>query len=429
MFDFGKVRQLRQKVKKLVIKNPGSIPATAILRLQKSTAFRVLETREYTLMPKEVKAFSVEFCPQSEDVFDETLQVDTLCNPYERVKIQLKGEGYFDILAFEDLEDKQDILVYEDIILHPSDLNLKPEPRRIPMKRLKDGRTIYDLTLPGESSPVLTSRDVKVRNYSENSIQFNWKDTHPLIQVKPSRGNIGGKKARTFSIRLLNQNISEFLTLSTRLQMEFEEIVYVHAERKAVSDAWDSTLRIREMLTREALKQHLLVWESENLKSKDNTIVLKGQNENGLFEVYRQLPTPDYQILRPSLDKKDSKLKKPKSGVRAITLDIKAALDVPRLECNTQEIVFLPTKMYSERVFSFSLRNHSKIKIPIICKIVKPGDFGHEHIPDSGYFSVTPSEKVLEKESDNEFIVKFQPLECNPDIDRVLMLHTPSSKP
>jgi hypothetical protein len=419
---------MRNKVKQLIIKNPGSIPATAILRLKKSSAFKILETREYTLMPKETKAFSIQFTPRDEKVFDEKLEVETLCNPYEKIQINLRGEGYFDILAFEDLGDKQDILLFDDIILSPDNLNCKPEVLRLPMKTLKNSRVIYDMTLSSEISPKLMTREIKVRNYSDKTIRFEWKDIYNKILIKPKMGHIGGNKTRTFKISILNRDISDYLCIDTRLNMEFEEIINVSQETQTLFDTWDCTLRTREMVERDALKQLILVWENENLKSKETVINLKGENKDGFYEVYKQLKEPHYEVVVKEVDKKQMKNKKIKTGKRSITLDVKASLDIPKIKCNVEEIVFLPTKMYSERIFNFSVRNQSKIKIPLICKIEQEDLQESTLIPDPGYFSVTPQERILEKETDNEYLIKFQPLECNPDIDRVLLLCMPPSK-
>jgi hypothetical protein len=411
-----------------VIKNPGSIPATAILRLQKISSFKILETREYTLMPKETKAFSIEFSPKDEKIFDEKLEVETLCNPYEKIKINLRGEGYFDILAFEELGDKQDILVFDDIILDKDNLNCKPEINRLPIKTLSNSRIIYDMTLTSESSPKLMKRKIKVRNYSDKTVRFEWKDIYSKIMIKPKIGHIGGNKTREFTIAILNKEISDFLCIETRLQLEFEEILNVSEVSKVEFETWDCLIREREMVNREELKHLLLIWENENIKSKDTILSYKGENKDGLYEVYKKKDEPNYEIIVKETEKKPKKNVKVKSGKRSITLDVKADLDIPKIKCNVEEIMFLPTKMYSERIFTFSVRNESKIKIPLICEIVQFDPEQNTIVADSGYFTITPENKLLEKESDNEFLVKFHPLECNPDIDRVLMLCMPSSK-
>ena len=423
VFDFGKVRKDRRKVKKLVIKNPGSIPATVILKLEKSEAFTILKTREYTLMPKETKAFEIEFGPKKEEKFKEILYVNTVNNPYEKIQMELTGEGYFDILAFEDLEDRQDTLQFEDIWLTPSALQAEPTFLSEPVKKLKNNKIIYDLTLQSEQFPKLAIQPVKVCNYSENTVRFEWIMNSPMVDIKPQIGRIGGLATREFKVRVLNRGISESRLLKAKAFLEFEEIMNVTGVNQKVFDGWDNRLRLKRLVNREDLKKHLLVWESENSRTKENVFEFKGANHEGLYEIFYEMPEPAFESVLPEADKRQVKNKKVAKGPRGINLDIEAAIDIPKIECELQEIVFDATMMYSERTFSFNVTNHSKIKIPVFCQIFKTDN--EEQVPDCGYFSVSPMERILGPGSVNEFTVKFLPLECDQDLDRTLHLCMP----
>ena len=61
----------------------------------------------------------------------------------------------------------------------------------------------------------------------------------------------------------------------------------------------------------------------------------------------------------------------------------------------------------------------------MFCAMVKTTGINEEVVPDCGYFSINPSEKILDKESESEFMLKFHPLECDGHIDRILLLCLP----
>jgi hypothetical protein len=418
---------MRKKIKKLVIKNPGSIPATVIFKLPNNPSFTILKTKEYTLMPKESKAFELEFCPKTEESFCETLLVSTVNNPYEKIKIQLMGEGYFDILAFEDLEDRQDTLIFPDIVLTHDALNVEPESVDLPIKILKNNKIVYDVTLPGEQYPKLATKKVKVRNYSNKTVRFEWVTPTALIEVRPSVGHIGGLKTREFKVMIYNKGLTEFKIINSKLQLEFEEILNMSEESDKVFEGWDNRARLKKTVNREDLKNHLLMWENQNKETTNTTFNIQGANDEGLFEVFYEMPEPEFEKVLKE-EKKPVKGKKTKTGPRSISMEVHAAIDIPRVTCDVQEIIFDRTMMYSERVFSLVLKNLSQIQVPIFCKIVKWNPETQEEVPDCGYFAVSPMERILLKESDNEFMVKFLPLECDFDVDRTLQFCLPPSK-
>ncbi len=63
-----------------------------------------------------------------------------------------------------------------------------------------------------------------------------------------------------------------------------------------------------------------------------------------------------------------------------------ATSDYARYEASVNEIFFKPTLMYTSRVYTFTIKNPSLIKIKYFLKIVSC----ENGVPDSGYYSVSP---------------------------------------
>lgn len=70
---------------------------------------------------------------------------------------------------------------------------------------------------------------------------------------------------------------------------------------------------------------------------------------------------------------------------------------------------FKDTKMFTSRVHSIKIDNSSYVQIDYAFEFFDE----YSGTTNSGYFSVTPSEGVLHKESSKEFLIKFSPTECD----------------
>ena len=443
IINFGKVRLNKKQVKKLVVRNPGNIPATASIRGHPPKIFRILETLEYSLMPKEVKAFRVQFEPTEPGVFEHTFSIETISNPYEKYMVHLKGEGYFDIVAFENLPEGSDELDFEDIVLSRSELEREPEKLAWPLIRLKnpEPRSIYDMTLPPERPSKLNEKIVRVKNFSNHVIRYEWRTPSDVLQVKPSRGHVEGQHFAEFKIRVLNQSLPEESDLDLPLEMAFQEIIPVNGE--SVSEVflrWDDSKKLKFMMDRDQLKQKLLNWELEhNRPTNEEGVQIEGENEHGMFEVFDMLPEPGYEVIQPDLQSgksgkpgAQSKYGKNKGAkqpeMRTISLRVKARIGVPKISSSVEEVLFSSTMMFSERLFSFKVFNESRVRLPVRIKIMNLMESQDiNSAEDPGYFTVSPADKTLEPESESDFIIKFQPLECEDNTERILLVCLPQS--
>lgn len=59
-----------------------------------------------TVMARQQAEFEVEFHPEVSQSFEATMQLMVKDNPYEKTLIQLLGEGYRDIISFDNISCK-----------------------------------------------------------------------------------------------------------------------------------------------------------------------------------------------------------------------------------------------------------------------------------------------------------------------------------
>jgi hypothetical protein len=102
----------------LVLKNEGSVAATARFDPLKSDAFGFAANLTHTLTPKTYHGFDIRFCPQEPGVQKYLLTFNTAHNPYEQHKVMIVGEGYAETVTFEGLpKELEDELQLGDSIV------------------------------------------------------------------------------------------------------------------------------------------------------------------------------------------------------------------------------------------------------------------------------------------------------------------------
>ena len=140
-------------------------------------------------------------------------------------------------------------------------------------------------------------------------------------------------------------------------------------------------------------------------KKKEDFIPPKPQippNEKEEVQLEEPLPEPPHSVV-PNTEK-------------AIPTKIFAKIDGVKYECDTTEIYFKSTMMYTARTFTFKMKNTSIIHLNYGWRFIQP-DTG---VPDLGFYSITPKEGTIRPESEESFEVKFQPTEVEERMDRLL---------
>lgn len=98
-------------------------------------------------------------------------------------------------------------------------------------------------------------------------------------------------------------------------------------------------------------------------------------------------------------------------GVEALQLQLKTSLvcDFARYECATTRLDFKPTLMYAQRTHKFTIKNTSLINLNFNFKIAHP----QTGMLDAGAFSIFPKRGSIAPGCDDNFEVKFAPMEVD----------------
>jgi hypothetical protein len=99
-----------------------------------------------------------------------------------------------------------------------------------------------------------------------------------------------------------------------------------------------------------------------------------------------------------------------------VILKTSCVIDYAGYECTIKNVDFKPTLMYAQRTFKFTIKNTSHIGLNYNFKIAN----SMTGILDAGPYNIMPKKGVIAPGCDDNFIVKFNPLEVETDMSRIL---------
>ena len=101
---------------------------------------------------------------------------------------------------------------------------------------------------------------------------------------------------------------------------------------------------------------------------------------------------------------------------KAVVLKTSCVIDYAAYECTVSKVEFKPTLMYAQRTFKFTIKNTAQIDLKYNFKIAN----SMTGILDAGPYSIMPKRGAIAPGCDDNFIVKFNPLEVEADMSRIL---------
>lgn len=116
---FRKTRNGKETYMQIILKNDGQVPATARFDSITNESFSFEGTSmNHTIMSKQSHAFDIKFCPKNAGIVKFVLTFQTQNNPFEQHKVVLVGEGYAESIAFENLPNgREDLLFIGDCVI------------------------------------------------------------------------------------------------------------------------------------------------------------------------------------------------------------------------------------------------------------------------------------------------------------------------
>ena len=380
IIDFGKIRSDRIKIKKVVVKNIGLIPATAVCRIDsKNRNFRLISPPERTIMPQENYPFEIQFKPGEKGVFENFIEFETILNKFEKSKFKIKGQGFFEVVSFDGLEEEEDILNFGDMILKP------------------------EITKLGKKTFFL-------KNHSTSIIRFNWKELPPQfnwISISPNIGHIGPNMKKKIIVRINRAQSDKSILLNLKAVLEIELIQLTISLNLMKQRQWDNSKKSKRIVTKtefeynknceELLKNYKEEFKKNKKakKPKMPEMPIIDDSEEKNMEINEFVKEPEYKLI--------------KNEKKEIELLITGKIDIPNFSCDIEEIFFKKTKMFCSRTYNIKIKNLSLIKLKYFWEFYD--EFSGTN--DSGYFSINQNKGVIDKEDTKEFILRFNPTECD----------------
>lgn len=124
------------------------------------------------------------------------------------------------------------------------------------------------------------------------------------------------------------------------------------------------------------------------------------ESEEATAELIDTLPEPEHE--------------KVEGSERSLALKTSLVCDYARYECTTTKMDFKPTLMYAQRTHKFTIKNTSLINLHFNFKITNP----ETGMLDAGAYSIFPKKGEIAPGCDDNFLIKFAPMEIESDFTR-----------
>lgn len=139
--------------------------------------------------------------------------------------------------------------------------------------------------------------------------------------------------------------------------------------------------------------------------------IVVDMSEEPTMELIETIKEPEYQVVEGS--------------EKNVPLKTTIVCDYAKYECEVNKIDFLPTLMYAQRSYKFTIKNTSLINLNFNFKIAN----AETGILDAGAYSIHPKKGQIAAGCDDNFIVKFSPMEIESDFTRILSANIQNLSP
>ena len=392
LLKFPKTRVDKSLTLPIVLKNDGLIPATVEFDLKPNESFRFLDQSSYTISAKTSATFNIEFKPKDPGQKRWEIIAKTHDNPYENPKIVVVGEGYQEQIIFDGLpNDLTDEINFGDCVVN----------------------TEKKLTF-------------KAKNNSNTAIRFNWEIPNSHFTMVPNIGHlpVNGLKWITCIFKSSSTVTYKDLQLACQIQ---------GITRDKFSD-WDSSMTTQKFVTKTEYDWFMKKQEEEERRRKEEEEETaknkkagkkepkkptKGVTSNEDLDNVMPPITPGEEAnMRLDIPIQEPSYQPIEKTEKSVLLKANAVADYVQYECDTKEIHFASTLMFTSRTYTFNLKNTSAIQMNYTCKIVSAETGAY----DSGYYHVNPKSGTINPNCDEPVTIKFSPKEVEETNARLLVI-------
>ena len=394
MLKFKKTRIGKDAILPITLKNEGQVAATARFDAITNEQFTFEGNMNQMITQKSYHAFDIRFKPTATQVEKFLLTFSTMNNVFEQHKVWLIGEGFNESITFEGLpEDMEDELLIGDCIIG------------------KAKAATFQMVNNGD-------RDVKFRWNSADKDEFRFYPAVGHLKAKSAkrikvmvRGSASLKFEKidlTCECTNIEQNGGQFSdwddTMKTLRMVRPSEYRLIMKKReddeKARKEAAEAAAAAAAGGKKAAGKPPPKKGAAADAPAEEEIVV--DESEEPTQELIEVIPEPEHT------ENEESK--------KAVVLKTSCVIDYAGYECTVNKVEFKPTLMYAQRTFKFTIKNTSQIDLKYNFKIAN----SMTGILDAGPYSIMPKKGAISPGCDDNFIVKFNPLEVEADMSRIL---------
>ncbi|MGL4948660.1 MAG: hypothetical protein ACRC42_04790, partial [Mycoplasma sp.] len=363
-----------------------------------------------TIQPKKYQQFDIKFLPLHEKVEKAVIQFKTMFNPYENPKWYLSGEGFFEAVSIDKLENDNE-LKFGDVCVNET-------------KELQ----------------------FTLINHSENHFRFNWiNNLEPSLLFSPSQGFLLSKTQKEITVTFTSKESVKHIWKDW-----FIELKQIKFTENGEQD-WDNAMTTIKKVT---LTEQENIWK----KRAEDLIKRKEENEmliNQLTNVKggkvppkkdpkkaneKNVPNPNVQSNQPAEEANidiEEIVNEPQTTIvdkseKYLPIKLTVVSDFAKYQCSIKEIRFKPTVMFGTRKFDFQLRNTSMVALSYKFSFSNPNPINNNatHLSNNnlytsydksiaqqdnlgGAFSIAPPYGTIPALSDEIISIRFSPIEID----------------
>jgi hydrocephalus-inducing protein len=391
----------------IVLKNEGSIAATARFDVIKNDCFSFIGNMNHTITPKSYHAFDIGFTPKAAQVEKMYLTFNTQHNPYEQHRVLLMGEGYAENVTFEGL----------------------PEG-------LEDELAIGDCIVNKAKSAVF-----QIVNNGEKAVKFRWNQgDKEEFKFYPSVGHLAAKSSKQIKIWFKSSKTVKYDKIDLLCET-FQIEQKPDAETGAKYRDWDDTMKTVHMVRPSEYKKIMKQREEEERKRKEEAEAAaaaaanKGKappkapakaaskEETKVDEIVVDMSEdPSVELVDTLPEPENAKVE---GTDKNVPLKTTLLCDQVKYDCQVKNVDFKPTLMYAQRTYKFTVKNTSLITLNYNWKIVN----SETGILDAGAYTIVPKKGSISAGCDDTFVLKFSPVEVEHDFSRILSANIENLSP
>lgn len=203
-------------------------------------------------------------------------------------------------------------------------------------------------------------------------------------------------------------------------------VIAQNAEDSSKWIEWDDSMKTLKMVRPSEQKKILRDREIAEQKRKDEAEAAAAAASKGKGKPPAKAPAPVLEEIVVDMSEEPSVqlidvIPEPEHELieqqpKSQTLKTSCVIDYAAYECAIKQMEFKPTLMYATRTLKFTIKNTSQIGLDYNFKIVNSSS----GILDAGPYTIIPKKGAIAPSCDENFIVKFAPVEIESDFSRIL---------